>query len=139
MSGLCKQKRNYLLLELVLGLTLLTLGLAPLIRAPWRVMRLEREALLDMELERIADAAFAEILVLLDQNALSLTHLKMDDKRVEVDLDQKYSFDSSVRVTESSVQDQKDCCARLLRVELTLTPKRGKARCYTRRFCVRAV
>lgn len=55
------KKRSFLLLELLIGISLLTFFLAPLIRDPFFLLQTEIAVLERMELERIAELEFARI------------------------------------------------------------------------------
>jgi hypothetical protein len=55
------RKRNFLLLEVLIALSLLTICLVPLVKQPLKLYKKEIEHLEDLELERVADWTFMEV------------------------------------------------------------------------------
>lgn len=69
------KKRSFVLLEILIACTLLTLCIAPLMRKPVELYRTQMQALQAIEKQRLADLAYADVKVLLLNNQIRWEHL----------------------------------------------------------------
>jgi hypothetical protein len=77
------KKRPFVLLEILIAFTLLTLCIVPLMRKPVELYRTQMTALQEVERQRLADLAFADVKVLLLNNGIRWEELpkKKDPKK----------------------------------------------------------
>jgi hypothetical protein len=74
------KKRNFLLLEILLAVTLLALCIVPLVRNPICFYKKEMETLIDLEKKRIENEALLEIRQLLFKNQIPWNEFPMRNK-----------------------------------------------------------
>ena len=70
-----KKKQSFLLLELLIALSLFTLCILPLVELPFKALSEEIKSCQRMQLQRLADLAFADIEAQLFQNQISWDEL----------------------------------------------------------------
>lgn len=64
------KKRNFLLLEILIAFSIVTLCIVPLVRHPFQMIKYELVQLEQMEKERLADWAFSEVKEMLLKNEI---------------------------------------------------------------------
>jgi hypothetical protein len=88
-----KRKKNFLLLEVLIGLSLILICLVPLINNPINYLLSEIKILEKIEYERISDFVFSDIKKDLLNNTIKWEHIpKEKDKPLEISFKEPISF-----------------------------------------------
>jgi hypothetical protein len=134
-----RQKRPYLLLELMIAFSLLSICALPLVRNPLSLLRKQINAIEDAEIAREAHFAFAEFKARLYQNKdtgitweqVSKVAPKKREKRepdfqevVDLYLPKKRQFVKKIFLWKLDKDQDEDL--RLMKVRISLSQKKGK-------------
>lgn len=143
-----KKRSHYLLLEMIIAITVLSLVALPLIRSP--ITDIKRTILLlkESDLERVSEVTFASLIGSLpsilpfDEIPSSKTKAtSIPLQEVEVSLVPLGSFRYITQCKIWSQKQKKDLCYHyhLLRIEITFSPKghEGNQRSYQSQFLVK--